>query len=131
MRSAICAALHADGRIETSCPDCGESIAVEVHEQRVDDESLRFPFPGSRRALVGRHRLHLKHDESLPVGRAHRASGLGRAKPGAIIPVAKLSELAHAWLSDAVAPDWQPRSLEQEQAMLDQLGLTGEFWRLF
>ena len=40
----ICAALHADGRIETSCPDCGESIAVEVHKQRVDDESL-FSIP--------------------------------------------------------------------------------------
>jgi hypothetical protein len=26
----ICAALHADGRIETSCPDCGESVALEV-----------------------------------------------------------------------------------------------------
>ena len=38
----ICAALHADGRIETSCPDCGESIAVEVHKRRVDDESLLF-----------------------------------------------------------------------------------------
>jgi hypothetical protein len=38
----VCAALHADGRIETSCPDCGESIVVEVHKQRVDDESLFF-----------------------------------------------------------------------------------------
>jgi hypothetical protein len=38
----ICAALQADGRIETSCPDCGESIAVEVHNQRVDDENLLF-----------------------------------------------------------------------------------------
>jgi hypothetical protein len=55
---------------------------------------------------------------------------LGARDPGGIIPVAKLSELAHAWLSDSVAPDWQPRSLEQEQAILDQLGLTGEFWRL-
>ncbi len=60
----------------------------------------------------------------------HIQRWLGTRDPGAIIPVAKLSELAHAWLSDAVAPDWQPRSLEQEQAMLDQLGLTGEFWRL-
>jgi hypothetical protein len=38
----ICAALHADGRIETSCPDCGEPIAVEVREQRPDDETLVF-----------------------------------------------------------------------------------------
>jgi hypothetical protein len=38
----ICAALHADGRIETSCPDCGDPIAVEVRDERPDDESLLF-----------------------------------------------------------------------------------------
>jgi Alkylmercury lyase len=38
----ICAALHSDGRIETSCPDCGERIEVEVRGQRPDDESLLF-----------------------------------------------------------------------------------------
>ena len=38
----ICAAFHADGRIETSCPDCGEAIALEVRDQRIDDERLRF-----------------------------------------------------------------------------------------
>jgi hypothetical protein len=38
----ICAALAADGRIETSCPDCGEPIAVEVRAGRPDDESLLF-----------------------------------------------------------------------------------------
>jgi hypothetical protein len=38
----ICAALHADGRIEASCPDCGEAVNLEVREQRPDDESLLF-----------------------------------------------------------------------------------------
>jgi len=38
----ICAALHEDGQIETSCPDCGESLRVAVHDQRPDDESLLF-----------------------------------------------------------------------------------------
>ncbi len=38
----ICAALHVDGRIETSCPDCGEPIVVEVHDERPDDENLLF-----------------------------------------------------------------------------------------
>lgn len=38
----ICAALHVDGRVETSCPDCGEPIAVEVRDERRDDESLLF-----------------------------------------------------------------------------------------
>ena len=34
--------VQADGRIETSCPDCGEALTVEVREQRPDDESLLF-----------------------------------------------------------------------------------------
>ena len=31
-----------DGRIETSCPDCGEALTVEVRAERPDDESLLF-----------------------------------------------------------------------------------------
>jgi hypothetical protein len=38
----ICAALHVDGTIETSCPDCGEGIVLELRHQRVDDERLLF-----------------------------------------------------------------------------------------
>jgi len=38
----ICAALHADGSIETSCPDCDEAIALEVRDQRLDDERPLF-----------------------------------------------------------------------------------------
>jgi hypothetical protein len=38
----ICAAFGSNGRIETSCPDCGELIAVEVRDERPDDASLLF-----------------------------------------------------------------------------------------
>jgi Alkylmercury lyase len=38
----ICAALRVEGRIETSCPDCGQRIALHVRHQRVDDERLLF-----------------------------------------------------------------------------------------
>ena len=38
----ICAALHADGRIETSCPDCGETLNVEVRDEKPDVETLLF-----------------------------------------------------------------------------------------
>jgi Alkylmercury lyase len=38
----ICAALHTDGRVETSCADCGEPLAVEIRDERPDDESLLF-----------------------------------------------------------------------------------------
>ena len=38
----VCAALDADGHIETTCPDCGEQLVVEVRDGRPDDESLVF-----------------------------------------------------------------------------------------
>jgi Alkylmercury lyase len=38
----ICAALHSDGQIETSCPDCGEELRIAVRGQRPDDHGLLF-----------------------------------------------------------------------------------------
>ena len=60
----------------------------------------------------------------------HVEAWLGRREPGATITVSKLSELAHAWWRDRIAPGWQPRTREQNQAILDELGLTGAFWHL-
>jgi hypothetical protein len=55
---------------------------------------------------------------------------LAGREPGATITASQLSELAHAWWSDRLDPDWHPHSREQNQAILDRLGLTGDFWRL-
>ena len=60
----------------------------------------------------------------------HVARWLGRRSPGATIPVTTLSDLALAWWADRLAPDWRPHTREQNQAILDGVGLTGEFWRL-
>ena len=60
----------------------------------------------------------------------HVARWLAGREPGATIPVAKLSELAHAWYQDRLSPDWRPRTRDENQAILDGLGLTGDFWRL-
>jgi hypothetical protein len=60
----------------------------------------------------------------------HIARWLGGREPGATISVTKLSELAHAWWGDRVSPAWVPHTREQNQAILERLGLTGEFWRL-
>jgi hypothetical protein len=38
----ICSALAADGRVESSCPDCGEPYAVEVRGRAVDRPDLLF-----------------------------------------------------------------------------------------
>jgi hypothetical protein len=51
-------------------------------------------------------------------------------EPGATIPAAKLWELAAAWWGDRLAPDWQPHTRDQNQAILESLGLTGPFWQL-
>jgi hypothetical protein len=50
--------------------------------------------------------------------------------PGATLPITKLAELAAAWWDDRLAPDWRPHTREQNQAILDRLGLGGPFWRL-
>jgi hypothetical protein len=60
----------------------------------------------------------------------HIERWLGARHPGETLTVAHLSELAHAWWRDRLAPDWQPHTREQNQAILDGLGLNGDFWRL-
>ena len=60
----------------------------------------------------------------------HVQRWLGTRPGGATIPVTTLSELAHAWWSDRLRPTWRPHTREQNQAILDGLGLTGPFWRL-
>ena len=60
----------------------------------------------------------------------HIARWLGGREPGATISVTKLSELAYAWWDDRLAPDWVPHTRDQNTAILERLGLTGDFWKL-
>jgi hypothetical protein len=61
---------------------------------------------------------------------AHVTTWLAGREPGVTIPITKLAELANAWWSDRLAPDWRPHTREQNQAILERLGLTGPFWSL-
>jgi len=60
----------------------------------------------------------------------HVTRWLAGRTPGATIPITKLAELAAAWWSDRLAPDWQPHTREQNQAILERIGLSGPFWHL-
>ncbi|HEY3195556.1 MAG TPA: hypothetical protein VGK42_10005 [Candidatus Dormibacteraeota bacterium] len=60
----------------------------------------------------------------------HVTRWLGGREPGATISVTKLTELAHAWYADRLEPRWRPHTRDQNQAILDRLGLTGAFWQL-
>ena len=87
---------------------------------------------------VGLHLNAYDTAESSPVRRSTspRTMPLFRPErprpraPGATLPVARLSELAHAWWGDRLAPGWRPHTREENQAILDRVGLTGAFWRL-
>jgi len=54
----------------------------------------------------------------------------GGRPPGRTIPIAKLSELGHAWYGDRLSPGWRPRARDQNQVVLERLGLNGDFWQL-
>ena len=60
----------------------------------------------------------------------HVARWLAGRAGGATISISTLAELAEAWWWDRLDPSWQPHTLEHNPAILDRLGLVGEFWRL-
>ena len=60
----------------------------------------------------------------------HIARWLSGRTPGETTSVEQLCDLAHAWWSDRLSPDWRPRTREASQAILDGLGLAGAFWQL-
>ena len=51
-------------------------------------------------------------------------------QPGASMSAATLNELARRWWWSRIEPGWRPRTTAESQAILDEVGLTGEFWRL-
>ena len=46
------------------------------------------------------------------------------------IPAGTLWRLADAWYRDRLAPDWRPRTKDENKAILERLGLTGPMWAL-
>ena len=60
----------------------------------------------------------------------HIERWLAGREPGATMTVGNLNLLANLWYADRLAPDWRPHTPEQNQAVLERLGLTGRFWRL-
>jgi hypothetical protein len=49
---------------------------------------------------------------------------------GASVPLDQLMRLARRWYGDRLDPDWRPRPVEASQRILDEVGLSGSFWRL-
>src|SRR5689334_18610534 len=60
----------------------------------------------------------------------HVSSWLGAREPGATILVTQLADLAQRWWRDRLSPDWRPRTRNESQQILRDVGLTGLFWEL-
>ena len=49
---------------------------------------------------------------------------------GATFPATTMNTLARRWWRSRLDSDWQPRPVDESQAILDEIGLSGDFWRL-
>jgi hypothetical protein len=49
---------------------------------------------------------------------------------GELVDLTTLRTLAERWYGNRLEPDWRARTLAESQAILDSVGLTGDFWRL-
>ena len=49
---------------------------------------------------------------------------------GAVVPVDQMWALAQRWYAGRLDAGWRGRSAREAQAILESVGLTGEFWRL-
>jgi len=56
-----------------------------------------------------------------------KEAGLDR---GAAFPLGTAWQLADAWYRERLSPSWRRRTPDEAQALFDDLGLTGEFWKL-
>jgi hypothetical protein len=69
--------------------------------------------------------VYLRSEEHL-----HRWLEETGYEPGATFPATTMNELAKRWWSSRLDPEWSPRSVQESQAILDEIGLTADFWRL-
>jgi hypothetical protein len=51
-------------------------------------------------------------------------------RPGATVALDRLWALAGRWYDDRFDPGWRRRTPAERQAILDEVGLRGPFWRL-
>ena len=46
------------------------------------------------------------------------------------MPITSMWALNRSWYADRLDPDYAPRSAEEHQQMLEEVGLTDGFWSL-
>ena len=49
---------------------------------------------------------------------------------GAVISLDQAWRLAHGWYRDKAKPFWRRHTLDETEALFDEVGLSGPFWSL-
>jgi len=128
----IGAALGEPVEIRTRCPGCGGDLTAHAGPAQPPGPDLAVRIPREARRwwddVVGTcASIRLFCDER------HAEAWAARAAPspgGQVIPAITVWRLAQPWYGNRLDPDWSPRPVAAAQRLLEQVGLTGDFWRL-
>lgn len=127
----ISAALDLDVRIDTACPHCGTPISYTAGPGTPPPDGLavRFPKPAALWwddvvDTCTRIRTFCSTD--------HAEMWTEQHDPGAgyIASATTVWRLAQPWYGDRLDAGFQPHSRDHNQRLLDDCGLTGDFWHL-
>ena len=127
----ISAALGIDVRIDSACPHCGAQLSIDAGPEMPppDGPVVRFPRPARDwwNDVVGTCTMIRMFCDR---GHAKRWTDENAPGHGCIADALAVWRLAQPWYGDRLAPDFQPHGREHNQKLLDDCGLTGDFWRL-
>jgi hypothetical protein len=127
----ISAALKLTVRIDTACPDCGAPIRAASGPHVKPGADLRVWFPAPARTWWD-DIIDTCSSVRMFCGPDHVKRWIARTgrEEGAAVPAATVWSLAQGWYGDRLADDFVPLTREQGQQLLNDVGLTGSFWRL-
>ena len=128
----IVAAVGRRLEILTTCPGCGRELRYAAGPDTPPDATglvVRLPRPA--REWWDDVVATCTHIRTF-CSPEHVAAWRGRtgAADGTVVELEQLWRLALPWYGDRLDPDWTPHTRARNQALLDETGLTGDFWAL-
>jgi hypothetical protein len=126
----IVAAVGEELEITTRCPGCERTLSFTCSPELAPPPFVvRIPRPAAQwwdDVVATCSSIRLFCDEEH--ARAHVARN--DLAPGELVSARLMWQLALPWYGDRLAADYAPQTRAQRQALLRELGLDGDFWRL-